>query len=434
MNLIADIIFSPPTATDATYLLLVGVLLVASALISGSETSFFALSPHDTDTLEAGTSRGDKAAVKLLSQQDYLLATVLIANNFVNICIIVLSNSLVDSMVDFGDSGVMAFVFKVVVVTFLLLLFGEIMPKIFATYNSLRFVRFIAWPLLGLKHLLKPASYTLIHISSFVSDSVARKRAGISIDELSNALEITTGQSEEEKEMLSGIIEFVHRDVVEVMKPRIDMIAVDVEDGFDKVRKVVIESGFSRIPVYDETLDNIVGILYVKDLIPYISEGDGFDWRNLPRKPYFVPEHKKINELLEDFQEGKMHIAIVVDEYGSTLGLISLEDILEEVVGEISDESDGVEQSFYKKISPDTYIFDGKTHITDLLRVTGLESDYLNEARGEAETLAGAMLELKRDFLKAGDRVDYRRLTMIVELLTGRRIDKVRVVVRGENQ
>ena len=432
LSLIADIVVNAPEGVDILRIFAAVILLIISALVSGSETAFFSLSPRDIADLEKDNSKNAGAALKLLSKQDYLLATILIANNFVNICVVVVTNMLIDSMISFGGSTVMEFVFKLVIVTFLLLLFGEIMPKIFATYNSMRFVRFIARPLLGLKHLFKPFAFVLINLSSFVSESVAKKRANISIDELSNAIEITSNQSAEEKKMLSGIIDFVHRDVADIMHPRIDIVALDSNEKFDKVRSVVIESGFSRIPVYEETIDNIVGMLYVKDLIPYISSDDNFDWRNLLRKPYFVPEHKKINELLEDFQNEKMHVAIVVDEYGSTLGLVSLEDILEEIVGDIADESDAVGESFYKKVSPDTYIFEGKTHVGDLLKVVGLDDDYLNAVRGEAETLAGVMLEMKRDFLKPGDKVNYGRLAMSVESVEGRRIDKVRVVVANE--
>lgn len=359
--------------------------------------------------------------------QDYLLATILIVNNLVNICIVILSNAVIDSWIDFQGASGLEFLVKMVVVTFLLLLFGEIMPKIFASYNPMGMVRFISSPLLALKSVFKSLSYLLIHSSNHINESVAKKKVNISIDELSNAIEMTSDQSVEEKRILSGIVDFVHTEVVEIMRPRVDIVALDAAEKFSRVKEVIIGSGVSRIPVYGESLDNIRGVLYVKDMIPYISHGDDFEWNTLFRKPYFVPEHKKINDLLEEFQNNKIHVAIVVDEYGSTVGLVSLEDILEEIVGEISDESD-VEQSFYTRIAPNTFLFDGKTHINDLLKVLDLDDDYLDAMKGEAETVAGLMLEVRKDFLKQGETVYCRELTLSVERLEGRRIDKVRVV------
>ncbi len=402
------------------------LLLLCSALVSGSEAAFFSLSPRNIAHLKSVPDRSGRAILRLLGMPDYLLASILIANNLVNICIVILSNGLIDSLIDFGGARGVEFLVKMVIVTFLLLLFGEIMPKIFASYNPLRMARITAVPLSALGRLFRPLSWLLIRSGSYINESVAKKKVNISIDELSNAIEMTSDQSAEEKQMLSGIVDFVHTEVVEIMKPRIDVVALDLRDGFDRVREVIIASGFSRIPVYEESLDNVKGVLYVKDLLPYVSHDDAFEWRNLIRKPYFVPEHKKINELLEEFQTHKIHVAIVVDEYGSTLGLVSLEDILEEIVGEISDESD-VEQSFYSKLAPNVYLFDGKTHLNDLLKVLGLDDDYLDEVKGEAETIAGLMLEIRKDFLRQGERLSYRDLKLKVEAVAGRRIDKIEV-------
>ncbi len=402
------------------------LLLLCSALVSGSEAAFFSLSPRNIAHLKSVPDRSGRAILRLLGMPDYLLATILIANNLVNICIVILSNGLIDSLIDFGGARGVEFLVKMVIVTFLLLLFGEIMPKIFASYNPLRMARITAVPLSALGRLFRPLSWLLIRSGSYINESVAKKKVNISIDELSNAIEMTSDQSAEEKQMLSGIVDFVHTEVVEIMKPRIDVVALDLRDGFDRVREVIIASGFSRIPVYEESLDNVKGVLYVKDLLPYVSHDDAFEWRNLIRKPYFVPEHKKINELLEEFQTHKIHVAIVVDEYGSTLGLVSLEDILEEIVGEISDESD-VEQSFYSKLAPNVYLFDGKTHLNDFLKVLGLDDDYLDEVKGEAETIAGLMLESRKDFLRQGERLSYRDLKLKVEAVAGRRIDKIEV-------
>ncbi|WP_300287136.1 gliding motility-associated protein GldE [uncultured Alistipes sp.] len=402
------------------------LLLLCSALVSGSEAAFFSLSPRNIAHLKSVPDRSGRAILRLLGMPDYLLASILIANNLVNICIVILSNGLIDSLIDFGGARGVEFLVKMVIVTFLLLLFGEIMPKIFASYNPLRMARITAVPLSALGRLFRPLSWLLIRSGSYINESVAKKKVNISIDELSNAIEMTSDQSAEEKQMLSGIVDFVHTEVVEIMKPRIDVVALDLRDGFDRVREVIIASGFSRIPVYEESLDNVKGVLYVKDLLPYVSHDDAFEWRNLIRKPYFVPEHKKINELLEEFQTHKIHVAIVVDEYGSTLGLVSLEDILEEIVGEISDESD-VEQSFYSKLAPNVYLFDGKTHLNDFLKVLGLDDDYLDEVKGEAETIAGLMLEIRKDFLRQGERLSYRDLKLKVEAVAGRRIDKIEV-------
>ena len=411
-------------------LVILVLLLCVSALVSGSETAFFSLTPAHISSIRKQSSRADQAILKLLSMQDYLLATVLIANNLVNICIVLLSSYILSGGVTFGGAPVWEFLIKTVVVTFLLLLFGEIMPKIFAAYNSLRFARMISVPLLGLKHLFKPFSCILIRAGSLVSESMARKRADISMDELSNAIEITGNQTDEEKQMLSGIVSFVNTEVEEIMRPRVDVVALDETADYEEVKRTIISSGFSRIPVYRENLDHILGVLYVKDMIPYIGRDAGFEWQKFLRTPYFVPEHKKINDLLEEFQADKVHMAIVVDEYGSTVGLVSLEDILEEIVGEISDESDN-EESFYRKIDDHTYLFEGKTHLNDFERVAGLEEDYFRDVRGGAESVAGLMLEIKGDFLKKGESVGSHGILFTAESLDGRRIDKVKVVLPG---
>ena len=418
------------TLAPQDFLLLggVAVLLCCSALVSASETAFFSLSPHQAEGLRNRPSRSNSAALRLLDKSDYLLSTILIAKNLVNICIVILSNALINSWIDFGGATGLEFAVKMVVVTFLLLLFGEIMPKIFATYNSLRVIGLMAVPLRFLCALFRPVSYLLIRSGSLINRRMAQKKVNISMDELSNAIEMTSDQTVEEKKILSGIVEFVNTEVGEIMRSRVEVVALDETEDFARVKEVIMQSGYSRIPVYEENLDNVRGILYVKDVLPYISAADDFGWTNLCRKPYFVPEHKKINSLLEEFQTQKIHIAIVVDEYGSTLGLISLEDILEEIVGEITDESD-IEQQFYTKVAPNTYIFDGKTHLNDLLKVLELDDGYLDNFRGDAETVAGLMLEIRRDFLRQGEVLYCRKLTLTAEAVDGHRIDKVRVAL-----
>ncbi len=428
LNFISAIVFHPFVLQDYLLLAVIVVLLCCSALVSASETAFFSLSPHQIEGLHSHPSRSNNAAVKLLDQSEYLLSTILVANNLVNICIVVLSNALIDSWIDFGGADGVEFLVKMVIVTFLLLLFGEIMPKIFANFNSMRVIGLMAVPLRFFCMLFRPICRLLISSGNLINRRMSQKQVNISMNELSNAIEMTSDQTVEEKKILSGIVDFVNTEVGEIMRSRVEVVALDEEDNFDKVREVIMQSGYSRIPVYQENLDNVRGILYVKDVLPYIASGDDFEWTNLCRKPYFVPEHKKINSLLEEFQTQKIHIAIVVDEYGSTLGLISLEDILEEIVGEISDESD-VQQQFYTKIAADTYIFDGKTHLNDMLKVLGLDDDYLDNFRGDAETIAGLMLEIRRDFLHQGEVIYCRKLTLTAEVVSNYRIDKVRVVV-----
>ena len=428
LNFISAIVFHPFVLQDYLLLAVIVVLLCCSALFSASETAFFSLSPHQIEGLHSHPSRSNNAAVKLLDQSEYLLSTILVANNLVNICIVVLSNALIDSWIDFGGADGVEFLVKMVIVTFLLLLFGEIMPKIFANFNSMWVIGLMAVPLRFFCMLFRPICRLLISSGNLINRRMSQKQVNISMDELSNAIEMTSDQTVEEKKILSGIVDFVNTEVGEIMRSRVEVVALDEEDNFDKVREVIMQSGYSRIPVYQENLDNVRGILYVKDVLPYIASGDDFEWTNLCRKPYFVPEHKKINSLLEEFQTQKIHIAIVVDEYGSTLGLISLEDILEEIVGEISDESD-VQQQFYTKIAADTYIFDGKTHLNDMLKVLGLDDDYLDNFRGDAETIAGLMLEIRRDFLHQGEVIYCRKLTLTAEVVSNYRIDKVRVVV-----
>lgn len=399
-------------------------LLMVSALVSGAETSFFSLSHNDVRRIrERRTASGD-GVLKLLGNVELLLATILVVNNLVNICIVILTSNVIDATFTFLR---FEFLFKSVLVTFLLLLFGEILPKVFAQTVPVRFACFAARPLLVLRWIFYPLSYILVRTSSRISEKAAH-RSELSLDELADAVDMTQSSSPEEHEMLSGIVNFANTEVQEIMKPRVDITAIEITEGYEHVKRVIIESGFSRIPVYEDEVDNIRGTLYVKDLLPYINHGDDFAWQRLIRKAYFVPEHKKINDLLAEFQSNKVHMAIVVDEYGSTLGLVSLEDIIEEIVGEISDESDTVE-SFYTRLDAKNYLFDGKTHIGDFERVLELEEDLFSDVKGEAETLAGLMLELKRDFPRKGDSFTTHDIRFTVQEVEGHRIDKILVTL-----
>ena len=400
-------------------------LLAVSALVSGAETSFFSLTPHDIRDIKAHPEKSSNDAIlRLLGDVDQLLATILVVNNLVNICIVILTAGIIDSVFTFLR---FEFLFKTVLVTFLLLLFGEILPKVLAQTMPVRFAQFAARPLRVLRWIFYPLSYILVRTSSRISEKAAHK-SEISLDELADAVDMTQSSSPEEHVMLSGIVNFVNTEVQEIMKPRVDITALSMTADYETVKRTIIESGFSRIPVYEEDVDNIRGTLYVKDLLPYINNGDEFGWQQLLRKAYFVPEHKKINDLLGDFQSNKVHMAIVVDEYGSTLGLVSLEDIIEEIVGEISDESDAVE-SAYTKLDDRNYLFDGKTHIGDFERILQLPENTFADVKGEAETLAGLMLEIKRDFLKKGDVVTTHDLRFTAHTIEGRRIDKVQVTL-----
>lgn len=402
------------------------VLLMVSALVSGSEVAFFSLTPKQLRRMSQSSDSRDALIVSLLSDVDRLLATILVTNNLVNIGIVILSSNVVSSLWHFTR---FEFLFKTVLVTFLLLLFGEILPKVLAQASRLSFARAVAYPIKLFSWLCYPASYVLIRTGGRLS-RLATHNVEISMEDLADAVDLTRTSSNEEHKMLSGIVNMVNTEVEEIMRPRIDITALDMSDTYDEVKRVIIESGYSRIPVYDEDLDDIKGALYVKDLLPYINRGDDFEWQKLLRKIYFVPKHKKIDDLLRDFQENKIHVAIVVDEYGATQGLVSLEDILEEVVGEITDESD-TDETFYHRINANTYLFDGKTHIVDFERVLDMEDDALADVQGRAETLAGLMLELKRDLLRKGDSVETHGVRLTVDKMEGRRVDKIKVVINN---
>ena len=411
-------------------MLVVSVLLLCmSALASGSEVALFSLTPRQKSEMEESGDSRDEAILSLLKNVDELLATILVANNLVNIGIVILTSNIIDALFLF-NSAPLEFVVKSVLVTFLLLLFGEILPKVLSQSNPHSFARYVVYPIKVFRWICYPLSYVLVRTGGRLS-RMATRPEDISMEQLADAVDLAKGASREEHKMLSGIINFVNTEVEEIMRPRIDITALDIKATFEQVKKTIIESGYSRIPVYDEDLDNIKGALYVKDLLPYINNGNEWGWQQLLRKIYFIPKHKKIDDLLRDFQENKIHIAIVVDEYGATQGLVSLEDVLEEVVGEISDESD-VDESFYERVNANTYIFDGKTHIGDFERVLELEEDCMQDVQGRAETLAGLMLELKRDLLKKGDMVETHNIRFTVHQMDAHRVDKIKVVI-GKN-
>ena len=400
-------------------------LLAVSALVSGAETSFFSLTPHDIRDIKAHPEKSSNDAIlRLLGDVDQLLATILVVNNLVNICIVILAARIINLLFTFGSAG-MRFLFESVIATFLLLLFGEIIPKVFAQSRPLRFARTVARPILLMRWLMRPFAYILIRTSSTISEHAARRNE-ISLDELADAVDMTATASAEEHNMLSGIVKFANTEVQEIMRPRVDVVAVGIGDNYLSVKERIIASGFSRIPVYDEDLDNIKGILYVKDLLPYIeSRPEGFRWQTLLREPYYVPESKMIDDLLEDFRKRKMHIAIVVDEYGGTRGIATLEDIIEEIVGQIDDEYDHQEK-MYTRLADGSYIFDAKISLGDFCRVLGIEEEQLGDDR-EAETLAGLVLELKGDFPMVKEVLRCGPCQLTVLGMERHRITRVRV-------
>lgn len=404
------------------------VLLMLSAMASGSEVAFFSLKRADIADLESRSDASSRRVIDLLDNPDRLLATILVTNNMVNICLVIVTTQIIDALFIF--TGIWDFIFKTIVVTFLLLLFGEIMPKVFTQGNPVRMARFFSLPLKVFRWLVYPLAFILVRTSRHVS-RLATKNAEISIEELADAVDLTETGSEEEQKMLSGIVNFGQTEVVEIMHSRVDITGLEFEADYNEVRRTIVETGYSRIPVYGDDLDDVRGVLYVKDLLPYLSEGNDFEWQKLLRKPYFVPEHMMIDDLLKKFQKKKIHIAIVVDEYGATQGLVSLEDILEEVVGEITDESDEEENELYEKIGERTWIFDAKIHIGEFLRAIDFEEDAFADVEGHAETLAGLMMELKRDLPRRGDELQSHGVKFFIATMDGRRVDKIKVEVDG---
>ena len=426
MNFI-EYLSCPPEAI--VLMVVTGLLLMMSGMMSASEVAFFSLQPADIRQLKQRNSMASESALKLLKNSDSLLATILVVNNLVNIAIVICSSKVIHTLFKF-NSAVAEFLIISVLVTFLLLLFGEILPKIVAQSANVKVALLFAQPLSILRVIFYPFSYILISTSGRVGRMASSSGENISIEELADAVDMTTEPESEEQKILSGIVGIASREVEDIMRPRIDIKAVELTMTFTEVKDIITETGYSRLPVYNEDLDDIKGVLFVKDLLAHISKGDEFGWQQLIRDPYFVPMHKKVNAVLEDFQKHKFHMAIVVDEYGATQGLISLEDILEEVVGEISDESD-VDESFYRRLNENTYLFEGKTHIVDVARVLNLDEDLFEDVQGRAETVAGLMLEINRNFLKKGDEVQAHGIRFIVEKMEGHRIDKIKIIVKG---
>lgn len=404
------------------------VLLFVSGFASGSEIAFFSLSPTDISNLDTERNDADDKIESLRQDSERTLATILITNNFVNVTIIMLCNYVFAGIVDFGDVYWLQFVCITVILTFLLLLFGEIVPKIFARQNPLKFCRNIAGALVALRRFFYPLSTILMRSGVLAEKVMGRDSHVLSVDELEQALELTDKDDiREEQSMLQGIIRFGDESARDVMTSRQDVVALNMKSSFADVMKCVVDNNYSRIPVYQDNSDNIRGVLYIKDLLSHLGKPATFRWQSLIRPPYFVPETKKIDALLREFQNNKVHIAIVVDEFGGTSGIVTLEDILEEIVGEINDEYDE-EEATYTKLNGNTYIFEGKTDLNDLCRILGVSDDEFSEIEGDADTIAGMVLELKGDFPKVHEKFDYKNYSFEIMEIDSRRISRIKVV------
>ena len=408
------------TAGPVIALSLACLLLLVSGFVSASEVAFFSLSPGDINDIREENSPSDPLIRKLLDRSEYLLAAILIANNFVNVAVVMLCTYGINSLINFSAVPVLGFILETIVLTFLLLLFGEIMPKIYAQKNSLRFVRRSASVLNMVERLCRPLSVVLVNSTSIINKALVKKKYDLSVDELSKALELTSKEIPEEKEMLAEIIKFYNKTADEIMTPRLDMEDIEIKTSFRNVIDFIIKSGYSRIPIYAESEDNIKGILYIKDLFPYIEKPDTFRWQSLIRPAYFVPETKKIDDLLEEFRTNKIHMAIVVDEFGGTSGIVTMEDILEEIVGEISDEKQFV------RLADGSLIFEAKILLTDFFRVINTDPSEFGKLTEDVETLAGLLLEIKGDFPRRREIIDYGKYRFQILEMDNRRILKVK--------
>ena len=431
-DLFSGVTFSTPDLGALIALALAILLLYASGFVSASEIAFFSLTPSDLSDVEDGKHSSDARIKSLLAESERLLATILISNNFVNVMIIMLCNHFFASVVDFGGARILEFLFITVILTFLLLLFGEIMPKIFSSQNALKFSRKAAPVLTVLRKVFWPISSMLVS-STFIINKIAyRKPQSLSVDELSQALELTDkNEISEESNMLEGIIRFGEETAREIMTSRLDMVDLDIDSSFPEVLKCVVDNGYSRIPVYKDSRDNVKGVLYIKDLLPYLDAGDDFNWRKLIRPAFFVPETKMIDDLLRDFQANKVHMAIVVDEFGGTSGIVTMEDVIEEIVGEINDEYDE-EERMYVKLSDNSYIFEAKILLSDFYKVLKADPDIFEEVSEDADTLAGFLLALKGDFPVLHETIEFNNYRFEILEMDSRRILKVKVVIDAD--
>ena len=428
-QIFSEVQFLTPSFGAVLAIILAGILLIASGFASGAEIAFFSLSPNDLNELDEEKRSVDGKIKFLREDSERTLATILITNNLVNVTIIMLCNYFFAHVISFGNAYWLEFLVITVLLTFLLLLFGEIMPKVYCAQHALSACRAIASTIVGLRRLFYPLSSILIRTGVLAEKVLQKENHMLSVDDLEQALELTDKEElKEEKNMLEGIVRFGDETAKEVMTSRQDVVALDFRSSYPEVLRCIVENNYSRIPVYQESMDNVRGILYIKDLLPHLNKPANFRWQSLIRPPYFVPETKKIDDLLRDFQENKVHIAIVVDEFGGTSGIVTLEDILEEIVGEINDEYDEEEKS-YVRVNANTYVFEGKTLLSDFNKILSLDDKLFDEVQGDADTLAGLMLELKGDFPQLHEKLEFQNFRFEVVEMDEHRISKVKVVI-----
>jgi len=436
LNIISGQIFLGLSTGTVVAMLVIVILLFFSGLISGSETAFFSLSPSDIDTLKVRNSKKDKTIIQLLTKPKLLLATILISNNFINVSIVVLSTYVTVNLFNLQSNELVIFFIQVIVITSILLIFGEIIPKILSNNEPIAVATLMVMQLKFLIWIFKPLSSILITSTSFIDKKIGKMSPDISLSDLSDAIELTSDASvtDDEKFILKGIATFGEKEASEIMVSRVNITGIDISLSYDEIVDVVLKSGFSRIPIYKETLDNISGILYIKDLILFTDSGKNSRWQKLIRKPvFFVPENKKINDLLQEFREKKIHLAIVVDEYGGTSGIVTLEDIIEEIVGEISDEFDVEPLQFkYEKISNNEYFFEAKTPMVDFCKILGIDDEIFDDVMGESDSLGGLILELESKIPTIGSKVTFKRYEFEVVDADSRKINKIKVLINNE--
>ncbi|MFV5687763.1 gliding motility-associated protein GldE [Flavobacterium sp. ZT3R25] len=404
-------------------------LLFCSAIVSGAEVALFSLSQKDIDeTLLENVSKG-KIISELLEKPKKLLATLLVANNFINIGVVILFSFVGKDLFAAVTSPILKFILEVIVVTFLLLLFGEVLPKVYASRNNIKFAKLIVYPVAVLDKLLSPISLPMRKITIYLHNKLGKQKTNFSVNQLSQALELTDSDetTSDEQKILEGIVSFGNTDTKQVMSPRIDIFALEIDESFSVICPKIIEKGYSRIPVYRDNIDQIEGVLFVKDLLPHINTSE-FDWKSLVREPFFVPENKKLDNLLKDFQSMKSHLAIVVDEYGGTSGLVSLEDVIEEIVGDISDEFDD-DNIIFSQIDDKNYLFEGKINLKDFYRIIDVNEELFEIKKGEAETLAGFILEILGNFPKKDQKVAFENCQFTVEAVDKKRIKQIKVTI-----
>lgn len=430
--LLAEAFFQPLEIPVVIGFIVMLILLLFSAMISGSEIAFFSLNQSDLKQLQAEKNPKSDLIITLLERPKRLLATILIANNFVNIGIVILSTFIVTHLFNLALYPLISFLIQIVLVTSLLLIFGEIMPKIYASYNAMRFAAMMAGTLKGMISAFYPLSSMLVRSSRFIDKKLQRKSSQLSMSELSEAIELTSDEEtpEEERKILKGIVKFGDMFVKEIMKARIDVTAVEIKTTYDQLLELILSAGYSRIPAYNENFDRIAGILYIKDLLPHLDKPADFSWPDLLRPAFFVPENKKINDLLQEFQEKKIHMAIVVDEYGGTSGIVTLEDIIEEIVGEISDEFDTEEDEIaYTKLDDHNYLFEGKTLLNDFCKILEIDDEVFDDVKGDSETLAGLILEIEGRIPSANTSTKFQNFEFKIKKVSNRRIEEVLVKI-----